>query len=145
VPGYWSIEDIDNYEELWRDEKPQCGAFSVTREASNGRTQSLDVITTTLIWSLLPAANIEEITKENTEEVFIRIRMVELSRDPSLKIDGTPIYLTPRDIKRRIGLISRPDLASLPFEESTLAALRHKARSVWEAEERALRDEQQSE
>lgn len=129
MAGYWSVEGINDQDKLWWEGESGAGVFSLTRTTPTGELRHLDPVTTSLIWSL-PTINIEEITAENAEEVFIRVRMLELSRGPLLR---NGIYLTPPDICRRIGLISVPDMRVLPFEDSTLHALREKGRKAWKA------------
>lgn len=101
------------------------------RDTADGAKQYLDAVTASIIWAL-PFTNIEEITGENVEEVFIRIRMIELSRGPLLTVNGEPAYISPSDVRRRIGTISVPGIQTLPFDESTIAALRSKAREAWD-------------
>lgn len=130
--GYWSIENIADNQDLWVDGE-SSGFFSIRRYTDGGDVKSLDAITNTLVW-VLPFTNIEEITEENLDEVYIRIRMLEISRGPFLLLDGMPRHFSASDISRRVGLRVIPDIDPGPFEASIVLDLRDRARIALDEE-----------
>lgn len=103
--------------------------MSPSRETSDGRIQHLDSVTSILIWTL-PFVHIEEITEENLDEAFLRIRTLELAQGPILGSSGKERFLSLDDLRRRIGLCVWPGIAFMPFEEIVLAKLRGRAQEA---------------
>src|SRR5688572_5429517 len=126
MAGYWSIEDILDHEELWVHGPPE-NFFTPSQELEDGRVRSLDSVTVALIW-MLPSIGFDQITPDNLEEVFLRVRMFELSRQPMLSMQGEPRFVSLKDLRRRVGLKVEGEMPSIPFDEGVIAALRQKAR-----------------
>jgi hypothetical protein len=134
MSGYWSIVNVENCEELWVDVKPTNGfTLAPGRESEDGRRQELDPVTTTIIW-ILPFICVEEITADNLDGIFLRVRMLEIAKGPFLIENGEGVYLTLQDLQRRIGLRAVADLEINPFEENILAALQSRANEALERE-----------
>lgn len=133
--GHWSIEKVIDNEDLWVKGQ-SAGFLSICRPAEGSEVECLDPVTTMLIWTL-PVINIEEITEDNADEVFIRIRMLETAREPLLRADAASANVSFANILRRVGLLAIPDLTMDTFENVILKILRGKART-------ALDDERES-
>lgn len=84
----WNISKVDNFRDL-----------SVT--LGDG-TRELKSTTSKLVWSML-SIDMREIKKENVQEVYIRLKMVEL-------VDGD--VFTMADVERHIGLYTNVRLIS---------------------------------
>ena len=93
MSGFWSIEKVHNHDDLWED-SPEASSkenklrvtWIPTRESEDGKLEQLNSLTVALIW-LLPAIEIEEVTDDNLDEVFIRLRMLEIATGTRM-IDG---------------------------------------------------------
>lgn len=79
MTGFWSIEHVADSHELWVDQTPSSPGLVPSRQAPVGRTQWLDPVTAILIWTL-PVVEVDEITEQNLDDTFLRVRMLELAR-----------------------------------------------------------------
>ena len=107
------LTGVQNSEALWEDMEPLPPGRYLSdrrfiRELPDGRLQQLNSLTRFLI-ELLPLTKIEEITEENTEEVCVRLLMLQIAIGPpegckagdlDAKSSGTPLA----DVKRHVGL-----------------------------------------
>jgi hypothetical protein len=126
MSGFWSIERIENYEELWVEQPPSSPGLVPSREGPDGRILWLDPVTATLLW-YLPFAHVEEITEENIEDTFMRVRMWELAQGTIFRAGGEPAFIELDDLRRRIGLRVGAGIPLAPFEEALIRALRYRA------------------
>lgn len=79
----WDARDVRDYDQLTDNER-------VTRES--------------LIWSTM-AIGMGEITAENAQEFYTRLSLLEKITGASrFDGDGNPLFFTPEDVKRFIGL-----------------------------------------
>ena len=137
MSGFWSIDNVANRESLWVDAEPAQSGLVPSRVLPNGRTQWLDPVTAALLFTL-PFVDVEEITRENLEEAFVRTRMLELARGPILILDsGEARYVTFGDIQSRVGLRVGAGMALRPFDEIVLDQLRRRAREALEEAQKA--------
>lgn len=120
-----NVKDSEDLWEDWEDISSSRGEFEffpsdgrAFRTLPDGRTQRLNPVTRSLI-DVLPLIHIEEITEENAQEVFIRIRMIEIALGAHL---GSQL-----DVKRHVGLRLIRSLPVKPFEGVVLDALRRQA------------------
>ena len=126
-----------NPESLWVDAEPAQSGLVPSRVLPNGRTQWLDPVTAALLFTL-PFIDVEEITRENLEEAFIRTRMLELARGPILILaSGEARYVTFGDIQSRAGLRVGAGMALKSFDQIVLDQLRRRAREALEEVQRA--------
>ena len=130
MSGFWNIGEIESWEDLWVDLKPEsCPGLVPSRKLSDGRTQWLDPVTAVLLWTL-PCIEVDEISAGNLDEVFQRTRMLELARGPLLTHGNKHAFLTLADLRRRIGLRVGAGMALRPFEEILLESLKSRAREA---------------
>lgn len=144
MSGFWSIEKIEDHGSLWVDaEMLSVTILSIKRETSDGKLQTLNGITTALIWSL-PFIHVEEITADNVDEVFIRVRMLELAWGSMLQkgADATEeeTFITLENVRRHIGLRVGADMHMLPFEETVINSLRNRAAEALQRAQGAATD-----
>lgn len=125
MSGLWSIEGIENNDELWEDGEPSSMLIP-SHQTSDGRTKRLDIVTSAMIW-MLPFVGIDEITPQNVEDTFSRIRMLELAMGPLFKADGKGSFVTLDEVRRRIGLCVGAGMSLRPFEETLVNALKTRA------------------
>lgn len=62
-------------------------------------------VTTSLVW-LTIATGIGEITKDNADEVYARVALVERLHGAYLIRDGKERYITPEEVHAHIGLVT---------------------------------------
>lgn len=60
-------------------------------------------ITNALVWATM-AVGIREITKQNFEEFYRRLHLIEKINGTFLMQNGRPLFITREDVERRIGL-----------------------------------------
>jgi hypothetical protein len=133
--GFWCIENVRDYDDLWQ-EASNCSleenalrvTWIPTRETADGKAERLNDLTATLIW-LLPAIEIEEITEDNQDEVFTRLRMLEIAIGTNrLKgDDGERHMLSLQHVRRHIGLRVGAGMEVSPFAERLVGFLRTQA------------------
>ncbi len=128
MSGYWSIEKVENCEGLWVELEPNDDPLGLVpmRTTTDGKKQWLDWTTVAINWTL-PFVELEEITADNLEETFLRVRMLELAKGPFLTVENKPVYITLEDLRRRIGLQVAAGIALRSFEANVLASLRRRA------------------
>ena len=134
MEGFWSIENVTDWESLWEEAEPDAvSLMAPSRELPDGRRQVLDPVTTLLLWTL-PCIHVDEITNENVEEVFLRTRMLELAQGQMLKrkdkTSDTPekaLFITLPDLQRRIGIKVGAGVRMAPFHKLLLDTLRTRA------------------
>jgi hypothetical protein len=142
MSGFWSIEKVRDHDDLWEDapERSSDGnnlrvVWIPTRERDDGKLEQLNSLTAALIW-LLPAIAIEEITDDNLDEVFIRLRMLEIATGTRM-IDGDsgePEMLSLPHVRRHIGLRVGADMKASPFAERLVGFLRTQATTALKSE-----------
>lgn len=110
----WNIGKIKNWQELrvW-GENDAMGSFVPYKDQKQAHTEKtswkMDVCTETLVFSMM-SIQMGEITEKNWQDVYTRMSFLEkvggAQRQRFLKEEDEwePIYYTPEDIKRRIGL-----------------------------------------
>src|SRR5262245_33024751 len=131
MSGFWSIEQVNDYDRLWVDaESGSESVFSFKRETADGRLQVLNGITTILIW-ILPFVHLEEVTHEHASEGFIRVRMLEIARGPMREkpsdLRDEDVFLTMEDVSRHVGLRVGAGIPIRSFEETAIEWLRERA------------------
>lgn len=137
--GFWSIEAVRDYDELWQDASAESDGkarvtWIPTRETADGKTERLNDLTAILIF-LLPAIEIDEITDANVEEVFTRLRMLEVATGGMLKgDDGKSQMLSLRHVHRHIGMRVGAGMAVSPFAERLIGFLRTQAADALKSE-----------
>jgi hypothetical protein len=89
---------------------------------------------------MLPTTGLERITEENAEEVFIRIRMLELAGGDGILKDenGKSTFVSLRHILRHVGLESPPWNES-PYPSELVRRLRDRATKALQAEQESTR------
>lgn len=117
-------------DQLWVEaETGRIYPMTPTRDTPDGRRQKLNGVTNALI-CVLPVVHTEEITWENADETFIRIRMLELAGAPLLlqsSVPGEIQLIALEDVCRHVGLRVGAGIALRPFEETLVADLRRRA------------------
>ncbi len=83
MPLNWNIEKCANYKELTNDEERN--------------------VTDSVVWATM-AVGINQITKQNFEEFYRRLHIVEETNGTFLMRDGKARYITQAEVGRRIGL-----------------------------------------
>jgi hypothetical protein len=131
MSGFWSIEKVRDHDDLWEDAPERSSdenelrvRWIPSRERNDGKLEQLNGLTAALIW-LLPAIEIEEITNDNLDEVFIRLRMMEIATGTRM-IDGEsgePEMLSLRHVSRHVGLRVSADMEVSPFAERLVGFL----------------------
>jgi hypothetical protein len=143
MSGFWSIKKVRDYDELWEDapkESSDESELRVTwipaREKEDGKLEQLNSLTAALIW-LLPAIEIEEITEDNLDEVFIRLRMLEIATGTRMVNgkSGEPEMLSLLHVRRHIGLRVAAGMEVSPFAERLVGFLRTQATNALKSEQ----------
>jgi hypothetical protein len=140
--GFWSIEKVSDHDDLWEDapkgssdENELRVMWIPSRERNDGKLEQLNSLTAALIW-LLPAIEIKEITDDNLDEVYIRLRMLEIATGTRM-IDGEsgePVMLSLPHVRRHIGLRVGADMEVSPFAERLVGFLRTQANKALKSE-----------
>lgn len=131
MPLYWSIQDVENYEELMGPEGREPDAWGEIEE-------TFDELMTKCIVFATMHVGINSITEKNVDEFITRVRMIEdVGTKFWYKAGGDYQRIPASAIRRRIGLgTNASTYTKSEFEKHVIRRMRENAARVIKQEDR---------